>query len=127
MIKIKYFKEQNFLYAHFFDRIGMEEIIDYYQNLINSDDYPDELYILQDENHAEFVESKKLINRATELVKDLADRYTIVRVAIWQTTPVKVAYGTVFIEDINIPNYQANLFYSKEAALKWLLSNRAKT
>lgn len=121
MIRTTFYPEEGYLYIHFSGKIGIEDITDYYTELINKVNiYPKNLLILQDEREADFEDSKNLIHQTLPLLKKLSATYPSIKVAIWQTVPVKVAYSMVFIKDARFDNYQVELFYTREAALNWL-------
>ena len=120
MIHYNFNTKDNILNIDYSGKIIIKDIIELYEKLLSEKSYPNNLLIFQDETNAEFIESENLIPVALDSLKQLALKYDSVKVAIWQTEPVKTAYSYFFKNKINILNLNLEIFYTKEAAINWL-------
>ena len=120
MVQYNFNTEDNILYIDYSGKIIKKDIIELYENLLSEKHLPNHLLIFQNERNAEFSDSEKLIPIAVDSFKQLSLKHDSVRVAVWQTEPVKTAYSFVFKKAVNIKNFFVDIFYTKKVALNWL-------
>ena len=100
----------------------MNDIIELYEKLSFEKELPKQLLIFQNETNAEFIESEALIPVAVDSFQKLSFKYERIKVAVWQTEPVKTAYSFIFKKTFDLHNFEIEIFYTEKAALKWLKS-----
>lgn len=127
MIKYDFDNNEKILYLNFIGEINEHDIIDLYQKLFDDESLPDDLLIFQDENDAEFIDSRKLITIAMQQIKKLLTKRKTVKVAVWQNEPVKTAYSYFYKSRIVDVNYSLSIFSTCEACLEWLHNEEDQT
>jgi len=120
MIKYDFDNSEQILHLDFIGEIKEDDIVNLYQKMYDDESLPDDLLIFQDENDAEFIDSRKLITVAMQLIKKLLTKHKTVKVAVWQNEPVKTAYSYFYKSRIVNVNYSLNIFSTREACFEWL-------
>lgn len=120
MINYSIIDSSHIAYATYSGDIPLHEVEEFYMDLIRRPDLPKNLRILQDEREARFLDTEKTIDRIVLLLPKLVERFTTLRIAIWQVKPLETAYSKLFIGQIKTKNVAVTVFYTKEAALSWL-------
>lgn len=100
--------------------ISIYDVEEYYRSLIKITNLPKNLRILQDERVGSFIDSDRIIDKIVQMLPLMVERFTTVRIAIWQTKPLETAYSKLFIGKIKTKNVAVAVFYTPEAALGWL-------
>lgn len=83
---------------------------------------PRELKILTDACNAEYKISKVDFNELMVALENNCKLYKCINAAYIQRKPIETALSTLTSYRSTIPNYFHAVFYSKEAAIAWLLS-----
>ena len=120
MVQYNFNTENNILYIDYSGKIIKKDIIELYENLLSEKNFPNHLLIFQNEMNAEFLDSENLIPIAVDSFKELCLKHDSIKVAVWQTEPVKTAYSFVFKKTVNLKNFFVEIFYTKNVALDWL-------
>ena len=120
MIQTVFDHKTQVLSAKFDGLITILEIEQYYQDILSNVSLPKNLRIFQDETQAEFLNSNSLIPETVNWVKKMAQNFSRVKVAVWQSKPVETAYSFLFADSLDIDNYEIKIFNTREGALYWL-------
>jgi hypothetical protein len=75
MIKYSFNKDDNLLYLTYQGEIYREKIEELCTKILNDDSLPQDLFIFQDENEAEFINSENLINFSIKYIKLLNQKF----------------------------------------------------
>jgi hypothetical protein len=102
--------------------ITVDEVINYINELRNSEKFPKRLLILTDSVNGRFGFTREEDLKIAEIVQQYAPLFELIKDAIIIDDPRTTAYSLLYRNSsLNIPNYQFEIFSTRDAAIKWLL------
>ncbi|MBT4295093.1 MAG: hypothetical protein HOD43_04735 [Candidatus Marinimicrobia bacterium] len=121
MVKTSFDQSNGILHSTFDGNVTIAEIVDYIRATKNNSDYPRELKIITDSEHAEMNFSPAdLVQIVEENYKSL-ERYTFIHDAIVVDSPRVTAMTMLYQELVKTNKYKFEVFSSRETALHWLI------
>ncbi len=102
------------------DKIGIDEIVQYYNQLKGNNDLPRNLKNLIDSNNAQYTFQDKDLTKIADVIKELLEQHTFLKEAIVQNSPYETAMAMLYERMVYYNNFQFNLFSTREAAIEWL-------
>jgi hypothetical protein len=104
-------------------KITFEDIVDYITQLRNIEKFPKRLLILSDCVHGRFSFTSEEDQLIAGIVKQYAPAFEQIKDAIIVDDPRTTAYSVLYRNaSAYIPNYQFEIFSTRQAAIDWLLS-----
>lgn len=101
-------------------KIGIDEIVQYYNQLKGNNDLPQNLKNLINSNKAQYSFLDKDLNTIANSIKELLDQLNSLQEAIVQTSPYETAMAMLYERMVYYNNYQFGVFSTREAAIEWL-------
>jgi len=102
--------------------VTFEDVVEYIHRLGNGDKYPGRLLILTDSIKGRFELTSEEDQKIGEAVRKYASQFEQIKDAPIINDPRTTAYSVLYRNATsNIPNYQFEIFSTREAAIKWLL------
>lgn len=121
MINFEFNKELNILEVRYSGIISLNDLIEFGNQIYEDNSLPKKLFILTDVTQAEYHIG---LNEFPELLNNLqkhVSRFEYVRAAFIQSRPKETAYSILLSTENHIDNYYHEVFYTREAALHWLI------
>jgi hypothetical protein len=123
MITYRFNKAMQILEVNYAGSIDKVDILEFGIWVANNKELPRELKILTNACDAEYKISKVDFNELMVALENNCKFYKCIKAAYTQRKPIETALSTLTSYRSTIPNYFHAVFYSKEAAIAWLLSN----
>lgn len=101
--------------------ISIEEMLEYFQGVLNDSSIPRNLKILEDGRAAEFAFSLPQNQEFRSLLIENIGRFDYIRAAHVQTKVIETAYTLEFELKNELPNYNFKVFHEYQNAFNWLL------
>jgi len=98
-----------------------EEVIGHYNELGNSKTFHRNIRILIDCKDSNFTIKPEEVPELLAAARSAVTKYKTVKEAMMVTDPYETVIVTLFEKGIDLPNYQFKVFYTEQAALRWLL------
>lgn len=121
MISFTFNKELNFLKTKTSGIIGIKEILKHYNHLKENNSYPKNLNVLIDCCDSEFKIEPQEIPIFIDATKQTLQKYDSLTEAILIKKPYETVIATLFKDMFNSEKYNFKIFYTEEAAIKWLV------
>lgn len=103
--------------------VTFEDVMDYIAELRNVEKYPKKLLILSDSVRGRFNFTEEEDQLIAGIVRQYAPSFELIRDAIIIDDPRTTAYSVLYRNtSLSIPNYQFEIFSTREAAITWLLT-----
>lgn len=123
MIHSAYNKETGIIESRLTGMVTVEEVFQYINKLKDLDKYPKRMLILTDSIHGRFEFSEEEDRQMVRLVTKYITSFDLIKDAIIVDDPRTTAFSILFRRAASsLPNYHFEVFSTREAALKWLLS-----
>jgi len=101
-------------------KIGIDEIVQYYNQLKGNNDLPRNLKNLIDSNNAQYTFQDKDLIKIADVIKKLLEQHNFIKEAIVQNSPYETAMAMLYERMVYYNNFQFSLFSTREAAIEWL-------
>ena len=121
MISSQFNTELQILEVYYEGNIKLNDLIDFWNEVHNNKSQPRNLHLLIDATRAQY---ELDADEFSELVKAMAQHvsaYELIKAAFIQSKPKETAYSMLLDQRVTVPNYHHAIFYTREAALEWLL------
>lgn len=103
-------------------RITLQDIISYISELKDIGKYPKKILILSDATAGRLELGPDDEKVFATMIRQYAPHYELIKDAVIISDPKSTAYSLLFRSAAaSIPNYQMELFNTREAAIRWLL------
>jgi hypothetical protein len=104
-------------------KVTFEDVIGYINELRNFEKFPKRLLILSDSTHGRISFTAEEDQLIAGIVRQYAPSYQLIKDAIIIDDPRTTAYSVLYRNAAaSIPNYQFEIFSTRQAAINWLLS-----
>ncbi len=103
--------------------IEIDDLINFGKALNKNEHLPRQLIMLTDAREAKYNFTIKEIPIIIKSMQENTKRFEFVKAAFIQIKPKETAMSTVLENKTKTSNYYHKIFYTKESALKWLLSD----
>jgi hypothetical protein len=104
-------------------KVTFGDIVNYINQLRNIEKFPKRLLILSDSVHGRFSFTSEEDQQIAGLVKQYAPLFEQIRDAIIIDDPRTTAYSVLYRNaSAFIPNYEFEIFSTRQAAIDWLLT-----
>ncbi len=120
MVELKYDNSLEILRMTPKGTIKIEDIIEVYNRILESDIYPKKLNILIDASESRFDVELKQVKKITKIIGKVLSKYSSISEAILIKKPFETVIAIMHQEGVNFENYIIKIFYTEEAALDWL-------
>jgi hypothetical protein len=120
MITAEFNPADQILYAKSKGEITINEFIDTQRKYLLNDRLPRKLKIMEVANESIVSFSPGDLALLKSKVEEVATRYISIRHAVIHNKPMNTAYAELFEEELIQLNYTLKVFYTEEAALRWL-------
>ncbi|MEA1878774.1 MAG: STAS/SEC14 domain-containing protein [Bacteroidota bacterium] len=121
MVELKYDPKIEILKVKFSGSIELEDIKDYVKRIVDLDDLPTNLDILNDMIDVDQYVSVDEVNKILRAVQPHLANYNRVRVASVHEKPQSTAISTLIRERNRFENMEYRVYSAQEAALEWLM------
>ncbi len=119
-INLQFNEEQGILNITSEGNISAAMIVELYETIINNKEYPRNLKLLIITPLSDFKLSPKHMQDIVSAAQKAYTLYDSLKEALVADGPYNTMIATLYSERSIMPNFQANVFSTKEAALKWL-------
>jgi hypothetical protein len=121
MIQTIYDQNSNIISTNYIGKIDATELIGYIEKISIDDDSYKYLLYLEDQTQAEFIFKPAEIKNIVNALYSKINTIPCVRVAVINTNPKETAFSLIALRLLKAKNLRAKIFYTKEAAINWLL------
>ncbi|MEI6821413.1 MAG: hypothetical protein WCL51_05730 [Bacteroidota bacterium] len=123
MITKHFNTKTNVLEVSYTGTVSTKELLEYLHNLENDKVLPRNLKIFTDSSNFISTRDTTDVKIVAEAYRKVLMNYTFIISAFFTDNPRPTALTTMYkLQMIGLPNYQFDIFCTKEAALKFLLS-----
>ena len=123
MIECKFNDQMGILEVKYSGKVDVSQMFEYGESIAKNSSYPRKLKIITDVTEAEYDITKEDLRRVKEGLKIHTMSYEYLKVAFIHAKPKETAYSLLLEEDLPMDKYIHRIFYTKEAALDWLLQS----
>jgi len=121
MVELKFDPKIEILKVKFSGSISLEDIEDYVQQIVNLDNLPSNLDILNDMLEVDQYVSADEVNKILRTIQPHLANFNKVRVASVHEKPQSTAISTLIRERNKFENMEYRVYSSFEAGMKWLM------
>jgi len=120
MLTLKFDSRNNILRTVTTGVIGVEDMLKHYNTIIDNDSLPRNLIVLINCGGTRCTTTTEEIEIFYRKIKIALQKYEQIREAILVDQPYETAFVTLFERLINVEKYEFKIFYTENAAMKWL-------
>lgn len=123
MTKTRFKHDEDFkiLRVRYPGMLTKEEIIGHYEELRTNNSFHRNIRILIDCKDSNFTVKPDDVPELLDAARNAARNYKSVKEAMMVTDPYETVIVTLFEKGIDLPNYRFKVFYTEDAALRWLV------
>ncbi|OQY05887.1 MAG: hypothetical protein B6I20_00335 [Bacteroidetes bacterium 4572_117] len=127
MIKLNFDNKLGIFYECFVGSFSIGDMVSHYNSGCSNNNLPERLNIIVDYTKAKFTFEIDDLHEIVGVIKKNIEYYEYVKAVMLHATPYEQVLSMMF-QDLaeNIPNFHTKIFTTKEAATKWILSDKVK-